>query len=125
KPLDKQFAASEIRILNGGELPQDQRELARETAAARRRAEAQSRGRAPDPLPEVSENLLGDLDLGLETFWGSTEIEMNVQIPTCEMMARDKTLRLHPDCSWKNVNVFHWIKVGLFVLLAKILPTDT
>ena len=36
---------------------------------------------------------------------------MNVQIPTCEMMARDKTLRLHPDCSWKNVNVFHWIKI--------------
>jgi hypothetical protein len=114
KPLDKQFAASEIRILNGGELAPDQREQAREAAAARRRAEATSRGRAPDPLPEVSDNLLGDLDLGLETFWGSTEIEMNVQIPTCEMMARDKTLRLHPDCSWKNVNVFHWIKVGFY-----------
>ncbi|KAK0752718.1 hypothetical protein B0T18DRAFT_433745 [Schizothecium vesticola] len=105
KPLDKQFAASEIRILNGGELAPDQREQAREAAAARRRAEATSRGRAPDPLPEVSDNLLGDLDLGLETFWGSTEIEMNVQIPTCEMMAREKTLRLHPDCSWKNVNI--------------------
>lgn len=116
KPLDKQFAASEIRILNGGELAPDQREQAREAAAARRRTEATSRGRAPDPLPEVSDNLLGDLDLGLETFWGSTEIEMNVQIPTCEMMARDKTLRLHPDCSWKNVNVFHWIKVGLHSL---------
>lgn len=119
KPLDKQYAASEIRILNGGELAPDQREEAREAAAARRRAEATSRGRAPDPLPEVSDNLLGDLDLGLETFWGSTEIEMNVQIPTCEMMARDKTLRLHPDCSWKNVNVFHWIKVGLYCLGCK------
>ena len=67
----------------------------------------------PEPLPEPSENLLGDLDLGLEHYWGSTEIEMNVQIPTCEMMARDKALRLNPDCSWKNVHVYHWIKVSM------------
>ena len=64
-------------------------------------------------LPEPTENILGDLDLGLETYWGSTEIEMNVQIPTCEQMAKEKALRLNPDCSWKNVNVFHWIKVCL------------
>ena len=69
-----------------------------------------SRG-IPQPLPEQTENILGDLDLGLEAYWGSTEIEMNVQIPTCEQMAKDKAMRLNPDCSWKNVNVFHWIKV--------------
>ena len=73
--------------------------------------QAARENRTPDPLPSPSDNILGDLDLGLETFWGSTEIEMNVQIPTCETMARDKSLRLNPDCSWKNVNVFHWIKV--------------
>jgi len=112
KPLDKQFSASEIRVLSGGELRPDQREDARQSATARRAAEAARANAAPAPLPEVSENLLGDLDLGLETFWGSTEIEMNVQIPTCETMAREKILRLHPDCSWKNVNVFHWIKVS-------------
>jgi hypothetical protein len=54
---------------------------------------------------------LGDLDLGLETYWGATEMEMNVQLPTCDMMARHREVRLHPDCSWKNVNVYHWIKI--------------
>ena len=113
KPLDKQFSASEIRVLSGGELQPEQRQEARQCAAVLRMEEAARAGRAPDPLPDVTENLLGDLDLGLESFWGSTEIEMNVQLPTCEMMAREKILRLHPDCSWKNVNVYHWIKVGI------------
>lgn len=111
KPLDKQYISSEVRILSGGELDPDQREEARRVAYRRRQLEAVRRNGAPDPLPEPSNNLLGDLDLGLESFWGSTEIEMNVQLPTCEMMAQDKSLRLHPDCSWKNVNVFHWIKI--------------
>ena len=80
--------------------------------AERRRAlDAQRRGAQPEPLPEPSENLLGDLDLGLESYWGSTEIEANVQLPTCQTMAKNKDLKLHPDCSWKNVNVYHWIKV--------------
>ena len=112
KPLEKQFAASDIRVVSGGELEPDEREEARRTATRRRLREAARHHGAAAALPEPSENLLGDLDLGLESFWGSTEIEMNVQLPTCEMMARDKTLRLHPDCSWKNVNVFHWIKVS-------------
>ncbi|KAK3313323.1 hypothetical protein B0H66DRAFT_349178 [Apodospora peruviana] len=111
KPLDRQYAASEIRVLSGGELNPEQREEARQSATTRRMVEAARAHRAPEPLPSPSENILGDLDLGLESFWGSTEIEMNVQIPTCETMARDKSLRLHPDCSWKNVNVYHWIKI--------------
>ncbi|KAG7290043.1 hypothetical protein NEMBOFW57_000035 [Staphylotrichum longicolle] len=111
KPLDRQFATSDVRVLCGGELEPRQREEARRTAAHRRLRDAARSHGSPAPLPEPSDNLLGDLDLGLESFWGSTEMEMNVQLPTCEMMARDKTLRLHPDCSWKNVNVFHWIKI--------------
>jgi len=122
KPLDKQFSASDIRVISGGELRPDQREDARRSATARRVAEAARSNAVPRPLPEVTENLLGDLDLGLETFWGSTEIEMNVQIPTCETMGREKILRLHPDCSWKNVNVFHWIKIVMRI--SRIDPDD-
>jgi hypothetical protein len=55
--------------------------------------------------------MLGDIDLGLEQFLGQTEIEMNVQLPTCEMMEKDRTKRMAHDCTWKNVDVHHWIKV--------------
>lgn len=112
KPLDKQFEASEISFLSGGELTPEQRREARIAAQRRRSQEASRAHTTPQPLPDPADNLLGDLDLGLESYWGSTEIEMNVQIPTCEQMAKDKSLRLHPDCSWKNVNVYHWIKVS-------------
>lgn len=111
KALDPAWASSEIRTVRGGELTADQRRHARETASRRRQVEASRRHASPEPLPPPTDNLLGDLDLGLENFWGSTEIEANVQIPTCEMMAKNKELKLHPDCSWKNVNVYHWIKV--------------
>jgi hypothetical protein len=120
KPLDKQYAASDIRVVSGGELEPDEREEARRTAARQRLREASRQHRGPEPLPEPSDNLLGDLDLGLESYWGSTEIEMNVQLPTCDKMARDKSLRLHPDCSWKNVNIFHWIKVSPSLRLCHI-----
>lgn len=84
--------------------------------------DAQRTHTLPEPLPEPSENLLGDLDLGLETYWASTEMEMNVQMPTCEMMAKDKAMRLHPDCSWKNVNVYHWMKIVMRI--SRLDPED-
>ncbi|KAF5018095.1 hypothetical protein F66182_9934 [Fusarium sp. NRRL 66182] len=105
KDLDPSYASSDIRTLRGGELDPEQRRQAREAAARRRTADAARRQTTAEPLPEPSANLLGDLDLGLETIWGATEIEANVQIPTCETMAKSKELRLHPDCSWKNVNL--------------------
>lgn len=120
KPLDKQFENSEVRVLSGGELSPGERHNARMAAARRRSVEASRNHTAPQPLPDPSDNLLGDLDLGLESYWGSTEIEMNVQIPTCEQMAKDKSVRLHPDCSWKNVNVYHWIKVSTAVRHARV-----
>lgn len=116
KPLDSNWSSSEVSTIRGGELSAEQRRQAREIANLRRTREAQRRGRSADPLPEPTNNLLGDLDLGLEHMWGSTEIEANVQLPTCQMMAKNKDLRLHPDCSWKSVNVYHWIKVGLKLL---------
>lgn len=57
--------------------------------------------------------MLGDLDLGLEQFWDSTEMEMNVQLPTCEVMKKDRIKKLHHDCTWNNVNVHHWVRAFL------------
>ncbi|RCI16373.1 hypothetical protein L249_2453 [Ophiocordyceps polyrhachis-furcata BCC 54312] len=111
KPLDAAWAASDITTIRGGEPSVEERRNARELAQRRRMVDAARRHRTPEQLPDPSANLLGDLDLGLESMWGSTEIEANVQIPTCEMMAKNKHQRLNPDCSWKNVNVYHWIKI--------------
>ncbi|KAI5455573.1 hypothetical protein BGZ63DRAFT_429736 [Mariannaea sp. PMI_226] len=111
KALDPLWASSGFRNVRGGELAPEQRREARETAARQRTAEALRPHIAVQPSPEPSDNLLGDLDLGLENFWGPTEMEADIQIPTCEMMAKKKDLRLHPDCSWKNVNMHHCIKV--------------
>ncbi|GAP88864.2 putative arrestin domain-containing protein [Rosellinia necatrix] len=122
KPLDKQFETSEIRILSGGELSPDQRHEARAHAQKRRGLTAAMNQTVPEPLPEPSANMLGDLDLGLESFWGPTEMEMHVQIPTCEQMAKNKNIRLHPDCSWKNVNVHHWIKIVMRI--SRLDPDD-
>ncbi|KAI0481260.1 hypothetical protein GGR56DRAFT_312475 [Xylariaceae sp. FL0804] len=122
KPLDKAYENSDVRILSGGELTPDQRQEARIAAQRRRSLEASRAHTAPQPLPDPSDNMLGDLDLGLETYWGPTEIEMNVQIPTCEQMAKDKAVRLHPDCSWKNVNVYHWIKIVMRI--SRLDPED-
>ncbi|KAI0128687.1 arrestin domain-containing protein [Xylariales sp. AK1849] len=122
KTLDQQFENSEVRVLSGGELSPDERHEARVAAARRRGAEATRSHTAPQPLPDPTDNILGDLDLGLESYWGSTEIEMNVQIPTCEQMAKDKSLRLNPDCSWRNVNVYHWIKIVMRI--SRLDPED-
>ncbi|KAM3541192.1 hypothetical protein ARSEF1564_005883 [Beauveria bassiana] len=122
KPLDSHWRHSSVRTVRGGELTPQQRHEARETARRRRVAEASRRRVPPEPLPEPTDNLLGELELGLENMWGSTEIEANVQIPTCEMMAKNKDLRLHPDCSWKNVNVYHWIKVVMRI--SRLDPDD-
>ncbi|KAI2638300.1 hypothetical protein GGS21DRAFT_510613 [Xylaria nigripes] len=122
RPLDKRYESSEINILSGGELSPDQRDEARAAAQRRRSLDATRNHTSPEPLPEPSENMLGDLDLGLESYWGPTEMEMNVQLPTCELMAKDKNLLLHPDCSWKNVNVHHWIKIVMRI--SRLDPED-
>ncbi|KAH7200755.1 hypothetical protein BKA60DRAFT_174365 [Fusarium oxysporum] len=113
KTLAPSWASSDLRTIRGGELTPEQRREAREAAARQRTAEASRQNTAVQPLPEPSANLLGDLDLGLENFWGPTEIEVDVQIPTCGMMARKENLKLYPECTWRNVNIRHWIKVVL------------
>ena len=106
RPLAKEYNQSDIRVLAGGELDPEARMKARAQAERVRRMTGNA-----SPLPEPSENLLGDIDLGLDHFNAATEIEMQVQLPTCEMMEKDPTKRMTHDCTWKNVNVHHWIKV--------------
>lgn len=112
KPLAKEFWPSEVKVL-GGERTPEEREVRRTLAIRRRETEALQNNTFPEPLPEPADNLLGDIDLGMEEWWGPTEIEMNVQLPTCEDMERDRSKRLAHDCTWKNVHVHHWLKVQL------------
>lgn len=111
KPLPKEYVGSDYRYTSGGESSPEDRARRREDAQRRRDREFGSRGIVSEPLPENSDNLLGDIDLGMEDHWGATELEMNVQLPTCEMMERDRSKRLNHACTWKNVTVHHWIKV--------------
>ncbi|RKF58441.1 putative arrestin-related trafficking adapter C2D10.04 [Erysiphe neolycopersici] len=110
KPIAKEFWPSEFKIL-GGERTVEEREMQRSAAMRRREAEAERNNTSPVPLPACSVNLLGDIDLGVEEWWGQTEIEMNVQIPTCEAMEKDHDKRLSHDCTWSNVNLNHWLKI--------------
>jgi len=111
KPLAPEYTASDIRILAGGELTGEGREHARSQAENWRRRFAKLSGTTFEPLPAPTDNLLGDLELGLDHLITQTEIEMDVQLPTCEQMQKDKTKILHPDTTYKNIQVHHWIKV--------------
>lgn len=123
KPLSKENQASEVRIIRGGEQPPEARAHSRDYVMSQRLAEAQRRDVEPEPLPDQTDNMLGDIDLGLPNLLGSTELEVDVQLPTCEMMEKDRTKRLVHDCTWKNVDVHHWIKVRL--LLVQVQRCDT
>ncbi|CAK7272828.1 hypothetical protein SEPCBS119000_005327 [Sporothrix epigloea] len=112
-PIDPKYAGCDLSFTSGGEPSVEDRIEAREIAMRRREREAQQSNTPAEPLPESAENMLGDLDLGLESLWGATELEMNVNLPSCKDMALDPAKRLHPDCSWRNATVYHWIKVVL------------
>lgn len=106
QPLAKEYANSEIMFTRGGEPSAEARARSRQYAQWLRVNHGDN-----TPLPEPSDNILGDLDLGLENLWGETELETMIQLPTCEIMEKDKTKRLHPNTTWKNVSIHHWIKV--------------
>ena len=103
KPMDPSYGA-ELRTTSGGEAPSYDRRGPREPS--RRRGGS---GSEREPM----NNLLGPRR-GARSFLGPTELEANVQIPTCEMMRRDADMALHPDSSWKNVTVDHWVKASYF-----------
>lgn len=93
------YPGSSMRVTAGGGIDWDHR------AAAARGEEVVDRNRT---------NLLGNLsnDSGI----GPTEMEFNVQLPSChEMKGRDDAQRLHFDTTYENIQINHWIKVcGLF-----------
>jgi hypothetical protein len=97
-PPTSAFPGSSMRIVSGGGVPYDQR-------AAAARGET-----VPGCDPS---NLLGDLD-NQDGIVGPTEMEVNVQLPTCASMQGEKGRagRLHFDTTYSNIQVHHWIKVS-------------
>jgi len=85
-----------MRVISGGGVPYDLR-------AAAARGEM-VRGTDPN-------NLLGNLESNGTI--GPTELEINVQLPTCKASGKDKHARLHFDTSYHNIQVHHWIKIVL------------
>lgn len=93
------FPGSTMRIVSGDHVPYDQR------AAASRDEDVQMQ----DPT-----NSLGDL--GGDTNIGPTEMELNVQLPSCHSLKeKDETSRLHFDTTYQNIQVHHWIKLCLVI----------
>ncbi|KAJ4362356.1 hypothetical protein N0V83_010449 [Neocucurbitaria cava] len=94
-PPTSTFPGSTMRIVSGGGVPYDQR------AAAARGEEVQ----VQDPT-----NLLGAL--GGDANIGPTEMEFNVQLPSCHnLKEKDKQAKLHFDTTYQNIQVHHWIKL--------------
>ena len=105
-PPTSTFPGSTMRIISGGGVPYDQR-----AAAAR----------GEDVPVQDPGNLLGDLNG--EGNIGPTEMEFNVQLPSCHnMREKDKSSRLHFDTTYQNIQVHHWIK--LVMRLSKPDKTD-
>ncbi|PVH92596.1 hypothetical protein DM02DRAFT_543297 [Periconia macrospinosa] len=95
-PATSTFPGSTMRIVSGGGVPYDQR-----AAAAR----------GEDVTLNDPTNLLGDLSSG-DTTVGPTEMEFNVQLPSCHnMREKDKVGKLHFDTTYQNIQVHHWIKI--------------
>ncbi|KAK8157384.1 hypothetical protein IWX90DRAFT_391087 [Phyllosticta citrichinensis] len=97
-PTNSTFPGSTMRIISGGGVPYDQR------AAA-------AQGDVDRITLQDSNNLLGNLEG--EANIGPTEMEFNVQLPSCHNMRdkQDKTQRLHFDTTYQNIQVHHWIKI--------------
>lgn len=92
------YPGSSMRVTAGGGIDWDYR------SAAARGDEIVDRSRT---------NLLGNLssDAGV----GPTEMEFNVQLPSChEMKHRDEAQRLHFDTTYENIQINHWVKVRRF-----------
>lgn len=90
------YPGSSMRVTAGGGVDWDHRE------AAARGEEFVNRGRT---------NLLGNLSSDLSI--GPTEMEFNVQLPSChEMKNRDESQRLHFDTTYENIQINHWVKVS-------------
>lgn len=89
------YPGSTVRITAGGGIAYDGREAA---------------ARGDESVQRDATNLLGDLDG--EHNVGPTEMEFNVQLPSCHAMReKEKGARIHFDTTYHNIQVHHWIKV--------------
>ncbi len=90
------YPGSSIRILAGGGVPYDYRSRA---------------AGGDEDVPHDNTNLLGNLDADSVSV-GPTEMEFNVQLPSCyQMKEKLRSERLHFDTTYANIQVNHWIKV--------------
>lgn len=90
KPVDNRYTESSIRFTTGGETP------------------------LHESNQDEEPNLLGDLTLG-EQYWGATEMELDVKLPTCAQMERDHSKKINPDSTYKSIVVRHWLQITIRV----------
>ncbi|KAK2813403.1 hypothetical protein FQN50_000719 [Emmonsiellopsis sp. PD_5] len=92
------FEGSHVRVTAGGGVPYDQR--------------CQAANGNENFTAASNTNLLGDLESDFEA--GPTEMEFEVQLPTCKQLAEAEPARcLHFDTTYKNLEINHWIKIIL------------
>ena len=97
-PSTSTYPGSSMRITAGGGVDYDAR-----AAAAQ----------GDESVPRDTTNLLGPLD-GEHNGIGPTEMEINVQLPSCHAMEdKDSAAHVHFDTTYSNIQVHHWIKVSL------------
>lgn len=95
-PSTSAYPGSTVRITAGGGVAYDGR-----AAAAR----------GEENVPRDPTSLLGNLEG--EHNIGPTEMEFNVQLPSCAaMMEKEKHQRIHFDTTYHAIQVHHWIKVS-------------
>lgn len=95
-PSMSAYPGSTIRVTAGGGISWDNREAA---------------ARGEEQVDRNSTSLLGNLSN--DTGVGPTEMEFNVQLPSCHAMkGRDESQRLHFDTTYENIQINHWIKVS-------------
>lgn len=104
------YPGSTIRVLSGGGIPYDYRDAA---------------ASGSEDVPHDNTNLLGNLDHDSASI-GPTEMEFNVQLPTCHQMKEKlRTEHLHFDTTYSNIQVNHWIKVSSFKIRSFSLLTSS
>lgn len=94
-PSVSTFPGSTMRVTAGGGI-----ERSRQEAAAR----------GEEQVDRHATSLLGNLSNDATV--GPTEMEFNVQLPSCHSMkGRDPAHRLHFDTTYENIQINHWIKI--------------
>ncbi|KAI1931762.1 hypothetical protein LOZ65_001202 [Ophidiomyces ophidiicola] len=96
-PVISTYPGSKLRITSGGGIRWEDRE------AAARGVEIS------DPM---CTNLLGDVESDFGA--GPTEMEFDVQLPTCPLMRNvESAQKLHCDSAYDNITINHWIRIVL------------